>query len=159
MIIKQAQTTSEIEAIRTLFRQYEELLAVDLCFQRFEEELSSLPGKYSLPEGDLLIAFDGEKAVGCVAVRKLNDGVCEMKRLFVKPEARRNGLGRKLATQIIAIARELGYEMMRLDTLVKLTEALDLYQTLGFRKTAPYYENPLPGVIYLELDLKRASTD
>ncbi len=158
MRLKQVQTKKEIEEVRSLFREYEAFLDVDLCFQSFEEELASLPGKYSRPNGDLFIGIDGEKTVGCVAVRKLADGVCEMKRLFVRPEARGKGLGRKLATEIIIAARELGYSLMRLDTLDKLTNAMHLYETLGFRKTAPYYENPLFGVVYWELELQEEKT-
>jgi len=153
MRVKQAQTQTEIEEVRKLFREYEAFLDVDLCFQSFEEELASLPGKYSSPGGHLLIGLNEEKIVGCVAVRKLDDRVCEMKRLFVRPEARGTGLGRKLAQKIIVIARELGYTLIRLDTLEKLSEAMHLYEMLGFRKTDPYYENPLPGVVYLELEL------
>ena len=154
MKIKQAQTKTEIEEIRGLFREYEAFLDVDLCFQSFEVELASLPGKYSRPSGDLLMGLDGGRIVGCVAIRKLDDGVCEMKRLFLRPEARGTGLGRRLAQEIIMAAKELGYSLMRLDTLDKLSEALSLYETLGFRKTESYCENPLPVVVYLELDLK-----
>lgn len=154
MRVKQAQTKTEIDEVRSLFREYEAFLDVDLRFQSFEEELSSLPGKYSRPSGDLLIGLDGERTVGCVAVRKLDDGVCEMKRLFVRPEARGTGLGRQLAHEIIVVARELGYSLMRLDTLDRLEGAMHIYEKLGFRKTEPYYRNPLPGVVYWELDLK-----
>ena len=158
MRIKHAQTKTEIEEVRELFREYEAFLDVDLCFQSFEEELAGLPGKYSRPGGDLLIGIDGERTVGCVALRKLDNGVCEMKRLFVKPEARGSGLGRRLAQEIILVARELGYSLMRLDTLDRLTEAMHLYETLGFRRTEPYYENPLAGVVYWELELKGERT-
>lgn len=154
MTIKRAKTKTEIEAVRSLFREYEAFLDVDLCFQRFEEELAGLPGEFAPPWGDLLIGLDEAKVLGCVAVRKLDDGVCEMKRLFVRPEARRAGLGRQLAGEIIAVARELGYALMRLDTLDRLREAMRLYASLGFRRTAPYYENPLPGVVYWALTLK-----
>lgn len=158
MRIKQAQTKTEIEEVRKLFLEYEAFLDIDLCFQSFEEELAGLPGKYSRPNGDLLIGLDGERIVGCVAVRKLEDGVCEMKRLFVKPEARGTGLGRQLAQEIILVAQKLGYSLMRLDTLDRLTEAMHLYEALGFQRTEPYYENPLVGVVYWELDLKNEKT-
>ncbi len=154
MRIKQAQTKIEIEEVRKLFREYEVFLDVDLCFQSFEEELANLPGKYSHPSGDLIIGIDNERIVGCVAVRKLDDGVCEMKRLFVRPAARGTGLGKRLAQAIIEVAQELDYSIMRLDTLDRLKGAMILYEKLGFRKTEPYYENPLPGVVYWELDLK-----
>ena len=155
MRIEQARTAAEIEEVRNLFREYEALLDVDLCFQSFEEELAALPGKYAPPSGALLIGLEGDRTVGCVAVRKLDDDGCEMKRLFVKPEARGRGLGRQLAREIIGVARQLGYSLMRLDTLDRLTEAMRLYETLGFRRTEPYYENPLPGVVYWELELKK----
>ena len=150
MRIKQVKTEEQIESVRRLFREYEAFLNVDLCFQNFEDELAGLPGKYARPDGDLLICLDGERTVGCVAVRKLEQGVCEMKRLFVRPEERGTGLGRRLAMEIIAIAQELGFSLMRLDTLETLKEAMHLYEVLGFKKTEPYYENPLPGVVYWE---------
>jgi len=133
---------------------YEAYLDVDLCFQSFEKELENLPGKYSYPEGDLLIAGYKGKAAGCVAVRALDKNICEMKRLFVIPEAMGSGIGKKLAQEIILSAIELGYSLMRLDTLESLTQALYLYESLGFKKINPYYNNPLSGVVYLELDLK-----
>ena len=151
--IRQAATDTEIEAVRRLFREYEAFLGVDLGFQNFDAEFAGLPGKYARPDGDLLIGLNGNRILGCVAVRRLDHGVCEMKRLYVRPEARGTGLGRRLALEIIAIARELGYSVMRLDTLDRLTEAMCLYETLGFRRTAPYYENPLKGVVYWELPL------
>jgi len=158
MIVKQAETKREIKEVGNLFREYEAFLNVDLRFQSFEEELAGLPGKYSRPCGDLLIGLDGEKIVGCVAIRKLDNGVCEMKRLFVRPEAQRRGLGRRLAQEIILVAQKLGYSLMRLDTLGRLTEAMHLYETLGFRKTDLYYENPLPDVVCWELKLKEEKT-
>lgn len=154
MTIKQANTKSEIEAVRKLFREYHKFLNADLCFQSFEEELANLPGKYVHPEGRILIGLIDKKIVGCVAVRKLEGTVCEMKRLYVKPETRGTGLGAKLAEQIIKIAQNLGYQTMRLDTLERLTDAMNLYKKLGFKKTEAYYKNPLPGVIYWELDLR-----
>ncbi len=153
MRIKQAQTPEELEEARRLFREYEVFLGVDLCFQGFEDELAGLPGKYAPPCGALLIGISKGKTVGCVAVRPLDGEVCEMKRLYVKPDARGLGLGRQLAQEIIGVATALGYSLMRLDTLDRLTEAMRLYETIGFQRSGPYYDNPLPGVVYWELDL------
>lgn len=158
MTIKQASTEKEIEAVRRLFREYEAFLDVDLGFQNFDAEFAGLPGKYARPDGELLIGLNGNRILGCVAVRRLDDGVCEMKRLYVKPEARGTGLGRRLAREIIDIAREMGYSLMRLDTLDRLTQAMHLYETLGFKRTAPYYDNPLQGVVYWELPLVPAKS-
>jgi len=154
MIIKQAQTHAEICEVRTLFREYETFLDVDLNFQSFEQELAALPGKYAPPDGALLIAVHGDKIAGCVALRRLDTLVCEMKRLYVRPVARGAGLGRRLAREIIAIARDRGYSLMRLDTLYRLTQAMRLYESLGFHRTDPYYANPLPGVVYWEMQLQ-----
>ena len=152
-VIRCAQSPAEIDEVRLLFREYERFLGVDLCFQSFEEELAQLPGKYAPPSGGLLIGVMDGVLQGCVAVRGLDEEVCEMKRLFVRPQARGTGMGRRLAEEIIALARGLGYRLMRLDTLERLVEAMQLYQSLGFQRRAPYYANPLPGVVYLELAL------
>ena len=152
--IKRARSKREIEEIRALFREYEEFLKVDLSFQSFEEELASLPGNYFPPDGDLLISFDGERAVGCVALCGIDESICEMKRLYVRPEARGRGLGKRLAQEIIEISKDLDYSLIRLDTLDRLEQAVNLYEDLGFIKIAPYYENPLSGVIYWEKKLK-----
>ena len=153
MKIVKVKTSEQIKEIRQLFLEYEEYLCVDLCFQSFEEELSKLPGDYAPPEGRLLLAVDGDQVVGCVALRKLSEGICEMKRLFVREKCRGKGIGRKLAQEIISVAKSIGYSLMRLDTLSKLNEAIGLYNSLGFKKTDSYYNNPLPGVVYWELDL------
>lgn len=153
----QAQTTDEIEAARTLFREYQRFLAVDLCFQGFEEELATLPGGYAPPRGRLLLAREGEHIAGCVALRPLDQGVCEMKRLFVRPDYRGQGLGRLLASRVVSEATALGYVVMRLDTLETLDHAMRLYTELGFQRCAPYYANSLSGVVYWELALLNRS--
>ena len=154
MTITKVQAPDKIDEVRHLFREYEQFLDVDLCFQNFEEELAGLPGKYAPPHGALFIAVEGRHAAGCVALRKLEDGICEMKRLYVRSQYRGRGLGRILAKRVIEEAIELDYMIMRLDTLDKLKEAMKLYETLGFKRRSSYYDNPLPGVVYWELKLK-----
>jgi len=151
--IKQVRGTSDLGAVRILFREYADSLAFDLSFQDFEKELESLPGRYAIPEGCLLVAENQDDIVGCVAVRKIEGGVCEMKRLFVRPQYRGTGIGRKLAMEIIRNAIRLGYSRIRLDTTPSMNVATSLYRSLGFHDTAPYCYNPVPGTVYLELDL------
>jgi len=159
MRIIQVHTTSDMEAVRTLFREYERFLGVDLCFQGFEEELATLPGRYAPPQGRLLLAQVGEQAAGCVALRPLQEaGVCEMKRLFIRPAYRGQGLGLMLAQRIIHAAITVGYTVMRLDTLDTLERAMQIYETLGFQRCAPYYANPLPGVVYWERTLSEPAS-
>lgn len=143
--IEPARTMEDIGAIRTLFRSYAESLDIDLTFQDFQAELSSLPGRYAPPHGELLLARDLDgMAVGCVALRPLGqDGCCEMKRLYVTPAGRGLGLGKRLAIEIIAVAVKLEYPEMKLDTLLSMTDALALYAKLGFVPTDPYYNTPL----------------
>lgn len=151
--IIQAITPQQIDTARSLFREYQQFLNVDLCFQGFEDELASLPGKYAAPDGAILLAeFDG-KIAGCVAVRSIKDEICEMKRLYVKDEFRGLAIGKKLAQEIIKTAKELNYKKMQLDTLERLQAAMGIYQQLGFQKISPYYANPLDEVVYWELDL------
>ncbi|MDS4070051.1 MAG: GNAT family N-acetyltransferase [Candidatus Competibacter sp.] len=158
MNLIQAQAKGDLEAVRTLFCEYQRFLRVDLCFQGFEEELATLPGRYAPPGGRLLLARDGEQAAGCVALRPLDDGACEMKRLFVRPAYRGRGLGRILATQIVNAAAALGYAVMRLDTLDTLDRAMHIYTSMGFQRRASYYANPLPGVVYWERALSEPSS-
>ena len=154
MQIRTARSPHEIDTVRRLFREYHAELQVDLCFQGFEAELAGLPGKYGPPDGRLRLAVASATAAGCVALRKIAPGTCEMKRLYVRPDFRSTGLGRRLAVDIVSAARSLGYARMRLDTLDRLTAAMQLYRALGFEPIDPYYDNPLPGVRYWQLDLK-----
>lgn len=150
----QASTPDEIAAARELFREYETSLDLDLCFQGFEEELSTLPGRYAPPDGRLILLLDDDEHAGCVAMRKLDEGVCEMKRLYLRPRFRGRGLGNRLIEKVIAEARAAGYRTMRLDTLPpKMGKAVSIYTSYGFRAIQPYYDNPHEGVLFMELDL------
>ncbi|HSQ23047.1 MAG TPA: GNAT family N-acetyltransferase [Pyrinomonadaceae bacterium] len=155
MNLTQAKTSEQIEIARTLFREYSAWVEIDLCFQNFEEELAELPGDYAPPDGRLLLALHNAQAAGCVALRKIGEGICEMKRLFVREAFRGHGLGRKLVETAIDEAKQIGYERMRLDTLPpKMNDAIALYRSFGFKEIAPYYNNPVPGAKFMELTLK-----
>ena len=152
--IAQAESAEQIEQARALFLEYAGALGFHLCFQSFDKELAGLHGDYAPPEGRLLLAEHDGKLAGCVALHELDDGLCEMKRLYVRPEFRGKALGRRLAEQVIAEARAIGYASMRLDTIVgKMDAAIALYRALGFREVAPYRDNPIAGAIYMELEL------
>ena len=148
-----AQTEEHWRKAGELFRQYADSLDFDLEFQGFSEELTTLPGNYSPPDGCILLAEDEGLFVGCVALRPLEPKICEMKRLFVKSPYRGRGIGRMLACSAIDKAREIGYEKMRLDTVATMKEARTLYYSLEFRNIKAYRYNPIDDTSYMELDL------
>lgn len=150
----QAESPTQIAEARELFLEYAESLGFSLCFQNFEQELANLPGDYAPPDGRLLLAeFEGQLA-GCIALHKLDEGICEMKRLYLRPQFRGKGLGRALANRIIAEARQMGYQRMRLDTVEPvMKDAVAMYRRLGFQQIAAYRPNPMAGTLYMELIL------
>ena len=144
----------ELNIIRDLFREYERELNEDICFQSFEEELKQPLKKYGPPDGDLLLAYWEDEIAGCIALTKMKEpGACEMKRLYVKPPFRKNKIGRLLVEELLSSAKEREYKLMRLDTFLKLQAAVHLYQQFGFKNISAYYNNPLPGVLYMEKEL------
>jgi putative acetyltransferase len=151
--VREARGAADFTAARTLFEEYAAQLQIDLCFQGFATELTQLSEIYGPPTGCLLLARRGDAPVGCGAVRRLSPQVCEMKRLYIRPDARGANLGRLIADELVARARSLGYFKMRLDTLAGMIPARTLYSSMGFREIPPYYPNPLPDVVYMELDL------
>jgi ribosomal protein S18 acetylase RimI-like enzyme len=152
--LTQAELPSQIAPVRELFLEYAQSLGFSLCFQSFDQELAGLPGDYAPPHGRLLLAsYEGQLA-GCVALHKLENGICEMKRLYLRAKFRGKGLGRALAEAAISEARKIGYRRMRLDTVEPIMkDAVGLYRLLGFKEIAPYRENPIAGAMYMELEL------
>jgi len=151
--IIRAVSRERVDLVRELMREYGASLGVDLSYQNFEEELRLLPGEYAPPLGTLLLALDGEDAAGCVAIRPFGQDFCEMKRLYVRAAWRACGLGRRLVEAALEDARRAGYRFARLDTLPSMTAARRLYAQLGFRAIAPYYQSPIVGTAFLQLDL------
>ena len=150
----QAELPAQLAQARELFVEYAQTLGFSLCFQNFEKELAELPGKYAPPAGRLLLAEYEGQLLGCVALRELQPGICEMKRLYLRPQFRGKGFGRALAERIITKARQIGYRHMRLDTVEPvMKDAIEIYRKLGFRVIPPYCQNPIAGATYMELNL------
>lgn len=153
MVISQVDSPDEIAAIRQLFAEYAASLDVDLGYQGFAAELAGLPGAYAPPRGRLLLARDDPAAAGCVALRPIDDAICEMKRLFVRPDWQGLGLGRRLVARAVAEARSIGYTSMLLDTLPSMQAALRLYESQGFVRRPAYFQTPIEGNVFMELRL------
>jgi len=150
----QVESVAQADTARALFREYQQWLTIEICFQSFEAELSSLPMPYLPPRGALLLALEADEVAGCGAFRPLADGSCELKRMFLRPRFRGKGRGRRMATALIGRARAAGYPSMRLDTFPLMREAVALYQSLGFRQIERYYDNPHPDALFYQLDLR-----
>jgi putative acetyltransferase len=154
--IKEARTPGLVSSARELIKEYSASLGIDLSFQNFEQEMAEFPAHYSRPDGRVLVAVEGGEAIGVVGLRRFSDKICELKRMYVRPEFRGKGIGRLLAARAIQEARGIGYTRIRLDTLARLKEAVSLYKSLGFEEIGPYRANPNQGVVYMELVLGRA---
>jgi putative acetyltransferase len=155
MEIKLVTSDPDLTEIRNLFIEYQISLKIDLCFQNFDTELSNLPGEYVPPRGRLYLAKINEKSAGCIALHSFDTNRCEMKRLYVQPTYRGQGISKLLASKLINDAKETGYHTMLLDTLSPMTAAISLYHSLGFREIEPYRYNPIPGAMYMELKLNQ----
>ena len=151
--IAETVTEQDIETVKGLLSEYAESLDFDLCFQNFAQELASLPGEYARPDGCILLARQAGQTAGCVALRSLGNGICEMKRLYVRPRFRRRGIGRALAEAVVKQARAIGYSRMRLDTVPSMKDARSLYRSLGFEQIDAYRYNPIEGAEFMELRL------
>jgi putative acetyltransferase len=158
MKLIQVESDEEVQEARQLFEEYAEWLGFSLCFQNFDKELAELPGDYAPPHGRLLLAIANDQVAGCVALRKIGEGIGEMKRLYVRLEYRGKGLGRRLSETIITAAREVGYQRLRLDTLPgKMDQAIAMYRSLGFKDIERYYNNPYEAAAFMELSLDKES--
>jgi len=148
-----AETAEHLGTVRELFIEYATSLGFDLGFQNFEEELTKLPGEYAPPDGRLLLALFEKQIAGCAALKKIDQDICEMKRLYIRPAFRGKEIGRGLATAVIEEARKIGYSRMWLDTIPSMKEAIALYRSLGFKSIQPYRFNPIEGALFMELAL------
>jgi putative acetyltransferase len=152
-LIRNADGAADVATARALFEEYQQSLGFSLCFQNFDQELATLPGAYAPPEGRLFLAFSGDEPAGCIALRKIGEEICEMKRLWVRPAFRGTGLGRRLVETLMADARGIGYRRIRLDTLPSMAAAQALYLALGFLDIPPYNDHPIEGTRFMEAPL------
>jgi len=161
-MIERARTREQLEQVKALLLAYADWLdahdpkGADRCFQGLDREVEALPGSYAPPDGTLLLATQAGRAIGCIALRKLDAGVCEMKRLYVRPDFRGGGVGQRLVDALLEEAKRLGYGRMRLDTLPYMGAAVALYRAYGFRDIPPYNDSPVEDTLFLELDLSHA---
>jgi ribosomal protein S18 acetylase RimI-like enzyme len=154
MKLIQAKSPEETQQVRKLFEEYVAWLGINLCFQNFDKEVAELPRDYAPPSGRLLLAIEKDEIAGCIALRRIGEDVCEMKRLYVRPQFRGRGLDRTLTENVIDEARSIGYKRMRLDTLPgKMDRAIAMYRSLGFKNIEPYYNNPVEDAAFMELEL------
>ena len=153
--LRDARFPEEAPVVRDLLLEYQAHIGIDLCFQGFPEELATLPGRYARPRGRFLLAMDGDRVAGCVGLRALDPDTAEMKRLFVRPEARGARIGRALAVAILEEAREAGYQRVVLDTLATMREAIGIYRSLGFVDIPPYDGHPVEGTVVLGVGVKK----
>lgn len=151
--VRHAALPQDLDVVREMFREYSLALGIDLCFQGFEAELAQLPGKYAAPMGRILLAWDGDQPVACVAMRPVDAISCEMKRLYVRPEMRNLQLGRRMVDRILAEAKQAGYRRICLDTMPSMGAAIGLYTDLGFQQIEPYVFNPVEGALFLGREL------
>ncbi|MFA5404220.1 MAG: GNAT family N-acetyltransferase [Ignavibacteria bacterium] len=150
---KISKSKQDFADAKDLFVEYANSLNFELCFQKFDEEISNLPEQYSEPTGCIILCYEDKKPIGCVGLRKFGEDICEMKRLYLRKEARGKGTGRMLAEKVIAKAKEFGYKKIQLDTIETMKEAIALYKSMRFKEISPYRFNPVKGVIYMELEL------
>ena len=154
LIMTQVESPAQIEQARELFLEYAQSLGFSLCFQSFDQELAGLPGDYAPPDGRLLVVQYRDQLAGCVALHSMGPGICELKRLYLRPQFRGKGLGRALAERVIAEARVMGCRKMRLDTVEPvMPNAVAMYRRLGFKEIEPYRHNPIAGALYMELEV------
>jgi len=151
----EARSAKHFQDTKFIFSEYQNFIGIDLSFQDFQTELAEIPGNYAAPRGAIILAYENDVCIGCVALRPISDTICEMKRLFVKPEFQGKGIGKELTGRIVKKAKEIGYLKMRLDTLDTMESAMHLYRQIGFNEITPYYHNPIKNARYFECDLQR----